>query len=155
MEVVAFGELAEELPHEFHEEYGSRYIIRAGGMFSDPEGSVYLTYPVEHGTKLWLVKRDETEIFAGIEWMTDKLQRKLGNRRPVAVFHSDCSARGRQLFNQIVKEEVIQRLQRPICGDEHLPWLGMYAAGELTPLNGKNLIHTFTSSIYAIVEREA
>ena len=77
-----------------------------------------------------------------------------GGRQPVAVFQADCAARGKLLFNRISKDEIVSRLQYPLCKDEDVPWLGMFGGAELTPLGGRNELHTYTTSIYAIVKRK-
>jgi len=86
--------------------------------------------------------------------MMNRIIERLKGRVPLAVFHADCQARGRLLFNRIMKDEIINRLQFPICKGENIPWLGMYGGGEITPLGGKNHVHIYTSSLYVLVRRK-
>lgn len=86
--------------------------------------------------------------------MMERVSSKLGDRRAVAVFHTDCAARGRALFNKVLKEEIVNRTQMPLCGDTTVPWLGMYGFGELTTqLGGRNRFHNYTTSLYCIVNK--
>ena len=59
-----------------------------------------------------------------------------------------------KMTGKVLKEEMVSKLQEPLCKQGDVPWLGMYGGGELTTLGGRNLIHTFTSSLYIIVERD-
>ena len=153
-DVAAFAQMAVELPRELQEEYGSKYIICAGGSVKEPDGSIYTGVSSPEGTKLWLVKRDEKGLIDGIDQLTKQIVQRCSGRRPVAVFQADCALRGKLFFNRILKDETVSRAQYPLCKDENVPWLGMYGGGELTPLGGRNRMHYFTTSLYVIVERE-
>jgi len=149
-DVLVFAPLAIELPSELHEEYGSRHLINAGMPF--PDKSIGSVYPVPEGGKLWLTRRNESKIHDGIERLLVQILDRCKGRKPVAVFHADCAARGKLTFNRIIKEEIISQLQYPICRGENIPWFGMYGGAEYTPLAGKNRIHSYTTSLYVIVK---
>ncbi|MDX2431540.1 MAG: FIST N-terminal domain-containing protein [Bacteroides sp.] len=151
-EVLIFAPLAVELPVELHEEYGSPYLV-FGGM-PLPDGTIYASRTIPEGTKLWLTKRNEKKILEGVDRMMIQILERCEGRKPVAVFHADCAARGKMLFNRIMKDEIVSRLQYPLCKDEKIPWLGMYGGGELTPLGGRNELQGYTSSLYVIVKRK-
>jgi hypothetical protein len=153
--VGTFAQLAEELPAELQEEYGSKYIIRAGGSLKDEDGSIYTGVSAPEETKLWLVQKDEEGLADGVEKMVEQIVQRCNGRRPVAVFHADCALRGKSLFNRILKDEIMSRIQHPLCREENVAWLGMYCGGEITPLGGKNQMHYCTTSLYVIVERES
>ncbi len=151
--VVTIGELAEELPQELWEEYGSRFIIRAGGAMNDADGSLYTATSIAEGTRLWLVRRDEKEMIEGIKRLVERVVRRCQGRRPVAVFHADCALRGKLLVNRVLKEEVVSHIQDPLCRGENVPWMGLYGGGEMTMLGGRNRTHVFTTSLHVLVER--
>jgi hypothetical protein len=72
-------------------------------------------------------------------------------KTPVAVFHADCLARGRFLFDRIIKEELVSKMQNPFYVDGNCPpWLGMYGFGEFARLGGKNEYHNYTTALYVI-----
>jgi hypothetical protein len=104
---------------------------------------------VEPGTRLWLSQRTEDKMFQGLDRMTSGLIERLKGRKPAAIFHSDCAARGRMSFNQILKNEIITRMQDVFCRQEAVPWLGLYGYGELAQLGGKNCFHNQTTSLFA------
>jgi len=151
-EVLMFAPLAGKLPAELHKEYGSPYLIQVG--FPGPDGSIYGNRAMPVAKKLWLTRRNEEKILEGVDRLMAQILERCGGRKPVAVFHADCAARGKLLFDRISKDEIVNRLQFPLCRDENIPWLGMYGGAELTPLGGRNELHTYTTSIYAIVKRQ-
>jgi 2,4-dienoyl-CoA reductase-like NADH-dependent reductase (Old Yellow Enzyme family) len=151
-DVLSFAPLAEELPTELHEEYGSSYLIIGGWPVAD--GTIYSNRTTPEGTKLWQTRRNENKILEGVDGMMVQILERCGGRKPVAVFHADCAARGKLLFNRIIKNEIISRIQFPLCKDDNIPWLGMYAGAELTPLGGRNELQAYTSSLYVLVKRK-
>ena len=153
MSLFPYAGLAEELPEDLRTVYGSQYIGRFAAALTDESRGIYCYHNIERGTRLWLLKRDESQIVEGIAHLTRQILSKLDGRRPLAVFHADCLLRGRLLFNRIVKEETVALLQVPICGDTDVPWLGMYSGGEFGPLEGHNTVHIFTSTLAVVAER--
>jgi len=151
-EAVILSPLACELPVELHEEYGSPYIM-IGAAPSPDSGVLYNNRNVQKGTKVWLTRRTEKNVNEGVDWMMVKILERLDGRRPVAVFHADCVARGKYFANRVIKDEIVNRLQYPLVRGEELPWLGMYGGGELTPISGRNELQIFTSSLYVLVRR--
>jgi small ligand-binding sensory domain FIST len=88
--------------------------------------------------------------------MTSRITAEAGNGKPVAVFHADCLARGRHLFNRILKEELVSRMQAPFSVDGEVPpWIGMYGFGEFARLGGRNEYHNYTSAVYALYRCES
>jgi hypothetical protein len=82
--------------------------------------------------------------------MMDRAQGK----KPIAVFHADCLARGRYLFNRVIKEELVSKMQFPFYENGTCPpWLGMYGFGEFARINGKNTYHNYTTALYAIYRK--
>lgn len=146
--------LAELLPDEYHAAYGNRHILRVVVKVDEADRSFYLPVDCPEGTRLWLTQRDENLIFSGLEHMIGCLSRRIEGERAVAVFHTDCAARGRALFNKIAKDEIIEKMQAPLMKKGRVPWLGMYGFGEFTQLKGKNLFHNYTTSVYVLVRGE-
>ena len=149
MEVLTLSIVAEELPAELEEDYGSRYVLRSlmGNMKDNS-----FSYPVtcKEGTRLLLAKRDEKGMFDGVDRMTKRIHEHLKGKNPLVVFHADCLLRGRFSINRILKDEFINRMQYPICQGDPIPWLGLYSGGEIAMIGGKNWFHTFTTSLSVI-----
>ena len=147
------GALAEELAPEAARNYGNDHILRAI-LKRDADGAMAYPATCHTGTRLWLTRRDEERIFRDMERMLAMMQAKAGNRKPVAVFQADCGARGRLLFNRVMKEELIQRLQHPFShAGLPPPWLGMYGFGEYARLAGNNSFHNYTTALAALYRK--
>jgi small ligand-binding sensory domain FIST len=103
------------------------------------------------GTNLWLTTRDEELIFSEMDRMVNDMKDRIAEKEVVAVFHADCLARGRFLFNRIIKDELVSKMQYPFyTNGECPPWLGMYGFGEIARLGGKNIYHNYTTALYVI-----
>jgi hypothetical protein len=152
-DTIPIGAVAEELSPEDAAIYGSSHVLRVIAK-KDDDGSIYMPVDCPEGTRLWLTKRDEARIFAGLDRMVDGLVEACG-RRPVAVFHADCGARGKHLFNRVLKDEIVSRMQVPLMQGGTVPWLGMYGLGEFAKLNGKNAFHNYTTALYVVLRKEA
>jgi hypothetical protein len=152
VEAIPIGALAEGLPEELHEEYGNTHILRAF-LKKEVDGSMYYTVFCPEGTKLWLTERDEGRIFDNLDKMVEQLVERCKGRKPLAVFHADCAVRGRWSFNRVLKDEIVSRMQYPLCKGENVPWLGIYGAGEFARLGGRNQFHNYTTSLFIILKR--
>lgn len=146
---IPIGALAEKLSDEMAKEYGNEHILRA--VTKHVGNAMYYTTNCPVGTQLWLTKRDEELIFSEMDSMVDKMNKRADGKKPIAVFHADCLARGRFLFNRIIKEELVGKMQFPFyVNGECPPWLGMYGFGEFARLGGENMYHNYTTALYVI-----
>lgn len=151
-DTIPIGALAEALAEPAQQAYGNSHILRVITHVLDGVMLYPTTLPL--GTKLWVTERDEERIFSDIERMTVEMQEFAAGRKPVAVFHADCLARGRRLFNRIVKEELVERMQHPFRDSEGSPpWLGMYGFGEYAQLQGRNAYHNYTTALAALYRK--
>jgi hypothetical protein len=153
-ETLPITGLGEALTGEEQEDYDNPQILRVPIKVSDDHQSFYLPTSVSEGTKYYLMQRDEQYIFEGLDRLMQRMQKELEGRRPVAVFHADCLARGRFTFNRVLKDEIIAKMQYPLCGDDVVPWLGVYGFSEYCRFAGKNHFHSYTTSLFPIVRRE-
>jgi hypothetical protein len=148
---IPIGALAEKLPEHLAREYGNDHILRVVTKRDAASGVMYYATCCPEGTRLWLTTRDEPRIFADMERMMSQLVARSGGRKPVAVFHADCLARGRFLFNRVMKDELVSRMQYPLSNNGVVPpWLGMYGFGEFARLGGANTYHNYTTALYVI-----
>jgi hypothetical protein len=146
---IPVGALGERLSPELAKEYGNNHLLRVVTKHEGSKMHYATTCPV--GTEMWLTKRDEDLIFTEMDRMVSDMVTRIGNHEVVAVFHADCLARGRFLFNRIIKEELVGKMQTPFfVNGECPPWLGMYGFGEFARLGGKNTYHNYTTALYVI-----
>ncbi|MDL2317622.1 FIST C-terminal domain-containing protein [Eubacteriales bacterium OttesenSCG-928-A19] len=149
--VIAAGGLAKRLPDDLAKEYGSTHILRGAAQDKEQGGVMLLSVSTQAGEEFWLTMRDEALIFSEQEKALAYLQAELDGHSPVAVFQADCLARGRTLFNKVMKDEIIGMMQSALSdGEETPPWLGMYGFGEFCPLGGRNAFHTYTTSLMVL-----
>lgn len=151
-ETIAVGALAEQLPPEIAEEYGNSHILR---VITKHDGDV-MYYPMscEEGLQVWLTTRNEDLIFSEQQRSLDFLRGELAGARPAAVFQTDCLARGRFLFNKVVKDEIIAMMHSALSTDGVVPpWLGNYGFGEYARLGGKNTYHNYSTSLLVLYRR--
>jgi len=149
-DTIPIGALAEALPPELADEYGNPHILRVVTHHTEANAIVYATScPV--GTSLSLTVRDEERIFRDMDRMLADLSSRRPGQVPVAVFHADCLARGRRLFNRVMKDELVHRMQQPFATDSvPPPWFGMYGFGEYARLGGRNAYHNYTTALAVI-----
>ncbi len=149
-DTIPIGALAEELSPELAQEYGNSHILRVVTHHTDDGELIYAT-EIPVGTKLWLTVRDEERIFADMDRMMDSMDQRYPDSKPVAVFQADCLARGRRLFDRVMKEELVHRMQQPLATDGKVPaWFGMYGFGEYARLGGANSYHNYTTALAAL-----
>ena len=152
-DTIPIGALAEELPGPLAAEYGNPHLLRVVTK-RDADGTMYYATQCPEGTVLKLTVRDELRIFDDLDRMMKMLLERANGRKPVAVFHADCLARGKFLFNRVMKEELVSWMQHPLSTDGvPPPWLGMYGFGEFARLGGANTFHNYTTALYVLYRR--
>ena len=152
-DTIPIGALAEALTPELAAEYGNDHILRVVTHHSDAGELFYATDGAE-GRDLWLTVRDEERIFSDMDRMLSCMVERHPGRKPVAVFHADCLARGRRLFTRVMKEELVHVMQEPFSDAGGVPpWLGMYGFGEYARLGGRNAYHNYTTALGALYRR--
>lgn len=146
-DTIPIGALAEALPPALAARYGNPHILRVVTHHTDKGEIIYATdCPV--GTRLSLTVRDEERIFSDMDRMLQEITHRRPGQKPVAVFHSDCLARGRRLFNRVMKDELVHRMQQPFALDgQPPPWFGMYGFGEYARLGDRNAYHNYTTAL--------
>ena len=149
-DTIPIGALAEPLTAELADEYGNRHILRVVTHHS-PAGEIIYATECPTGTRLWLTVRDEDLIFRDMDRMLTTMVGRHPGAQPVAVFQADCLARGRRLFNRVMKEELVHRIQAPFATSGAVPpWFGMYGFGEYARLGGRNAYHNYTTALAAL-----
>jgi hypothetical protein len=96
-------------------------------------------------------------IASWIDFAADRLiqgiESELGYGKPVAVLRADCLARGRYLFNRVLKEEIVGLVQSSLFTRGDVLRLDMYGFGEFARLGGTNEVHKCTTSLAVIARR--
>jgi len=152
-ETIPVGALAERLPENLVEEYGNPHILRVITK-RDEDGSIYYPVTVTAGLQFWLTMRDEDLIFNEQERSLKFIEEQLTGNTIQAVFQTDCLARGRFLFNKIMKEELMAMIQQSLSNDGEVPpWLGMYGFGEYAQLGKRNTFHNYSAALLVVYRK--
>lgn len=150
-DTIPVGALAEKLSPELAREYGNSHILRVITKYDD-DGAVYYPVSVEQGLEVWLTSRDEALIFNEQKRSLDFLVERMRGTEPVAVFQTDCLARGRFLFNKVIKDELIAMMHAALPRKDGSvpPWIGMYGFGEYAKLGGRNWYHNYSTALLVL-----
>ncbi|MDB9528833.1 FIST N-terminal domain-containing protein [Oscillatoria sp. CS-180] len=111
-------------------------------------GSVKIPSEIAEGTEIWIVRRDEEKIAAGLNKIAQETHDQLGGNIPKFIFHLECAGRGDVVLRSDRKRALMNKLQASIGSD--IPWIGVYPYGEIGPLQGRNCFHNYTSIITSV-----
>jgi small ligand-binding sensory domain FIST len=114
----------------------------------DREGSVTIQSDVKDGAELWIMRRDKELIREGLQAISRRINEQMGDRKPMFMLHFECMGRGKVIFRDQEKSELLNTLQEEIGAD--LPWIGFYGYGEIGPVSGYNCMHNFTAVLVAV-----
>ena len=149
-ETIPIGALAEELSEELAEEYGNPHILRVITKY-DQDNAIYYPVTCKEGLKFWLTTRNEDLIFSEQQRALDYLLSQKNGYKSVAVFQTDCLARGRFLFNKVMKDEIIAMMHTSLSNNGEVPpWLGMYGFGEFARLGNRNTYHNYSTALLTL-----
>lgn len=129
---------------ERYDEYYVRYIMAK----DDEAGSVTIQSDVTDGTPLWIVRRDKELMMDGLKSIPRQIKEDLAGQKPKLVLQFECMGRGRVVFKEQERMDLVKCLQRDL--GEDLPWLGFYTYGEIGPISRYNCFHNFTSVVAVV-----
>ena len=124
------------------------YIIRYMMGKDEAQGGVTIQSEVSDGTELWIVRRDKELIACGMQAISRQIREQLAERKPKFVLQFECVGRGKVVFREREKVELVRSLQREV--GEGIPWIGLYTYGEIGPVVSNNCFHNFTSVVAAV-----
>jgi hypothetical protein len=124
------------------------YVVRGVPAVRLDDGSIVVQTEVQEGTSVWLSSRDKEKITTGFERMAEQIKHQLGGEKPKLVFQFECLTRGKTMFREQEKLELLKRFRQSVGPD--VPWAGFYTIGEIGPVEQHNLRHLFTSVVFAL-----
>ena len=127
-----------------YEEHIIRYMMGK----DDRDGSVTIQSEAPAGTDIWIVRRDKELIRDGLQEISRRILEKMDGRKAKFILQFECVGRGKVVFREQEKIEMIKSLQDDFGRD--VPWLGFYSYGEIGPIRQLNSFHNFTSVIIAV-----
>jgi hypothetical protein len=124
------------------------YVVRGMPAVSMADGSITVQTEVEEGTSVWLSSRDKEKVSNGFDRMAVQIKDQLGGEKPKVVFQFECATRGKLMFRDQEKLQLLKRFRQSL--DPDAPWVGFYTVGEIGPVEGHNLRHLYTSVVLAL-----
>ena len=124
------------------------YVVRGMPAVSMSDGSITVQTEVKEGTSVWLSSRDKEKVSAGFDRMAHQIKEQLGGERPKLIFQFECATRGKIMFRDEEKQQLLKHFRQSL--DPDAPWVGFYTVGEIGPVAEHNLRHLYTSVVLAL-----
>jgi hypothetical protein len=124
------------------------YVVRGVPAVRMADGSITVQTEVPEGTSVWFSSRDKEKITSRFDRMARQITQQLGDDKPELVFQFECFTRGKSLFREQEKVQLLKRLRQSVGPD--VPWAGFYTIGEIGPVEEHNLRHLYTSVVLAL-----
>jgi hypothetical protein len=124
------------------------YVVRGVPQLSLTDGSITVQTEISEGTSIWFSSRDKEKITTGFDRMAAQIKEQLDGAQPELVFQFECVTRGKLMFREQEKLQLLRRFRQAI--DPDVPWVGFYTIGEIAPVEEHNGINRFASIILAL-----
>ena len=124
------------------------YVVRTILSVDEGDGSATVQTEVQEGTSVWFSSRDQEKVTTGLDRMVEHIKQVLGGNQPKLVFHFDCVSRGKTMFREQEKLQLLRRFRQAVGPD--VPWAGFYTYGEIGPVGEHNCYHNYTAVILAL-----
>jgi hypothetical protein len=124
------------------------YVVRGVPAVKKADGSITVQTEVQEGTSIWFSSRDKEKISTRFDQMAGQIKEQLGDQKPKLVFQFECLTRGKMLFREQEKQELLRRFRQSVGPD--VPWAGFYTIGEIGSVEEHNDRHLYTSVVLAL-----
>src|SRR5215212_2766761 len=124
------------------------YVVRGVPAVRMADGSITVQTEVQDGTSIWFSSRDKEKISTRFDQMAGQIREQLGDEKPKLVFQFECLTRGKLLFREQEKQEILRQFRQSV--DPDVPWAGFYTIGEIGPVEKHNDRHLYTSVVLAL-----
>jgi hypothetical protein len=124
------------------------YVVRGVPAVRMADGSITVQTEVKEGTSIWFSSRDKEKISTRFDQMAGQIKEQLGDEKPKLVFQFECLTRGKMMFREQEKQEILRRFRQSVGPD--VPWVGFYTIGEIGPVEKHNDRHLYTSVVIAL-----
>ena len=124
------------------------YVVGSVPAVRMADESITVQTEVKEGTSIWFSSRDKEKTTTGFDRMASQIKEQLGGEKPKLVFQFECATRGKMMFRDQEKLQILKRFRQSLGPDA--PWAGFYTAGEIGPVEEHNLRHMYTSVVLAL-----
>jgi len=116
----------------------------------DPEsGSIYLQSEIPEGSRVMFHHRTFEAVIDRAIQMGERLGKKVNPASPHFALSFECGARSGPFLGESGALDELCRVQDAIGAQ--IPWLGMYAWGEIAPVAGSNQFHNYTFPVCLVL----
>jgi small ligand-binding sensory domain FIST len=142
-ELLAEGAHLGMVIDEYQAEPGQGDFLVRGIVGADPDsGAIAIEGAVEMGQTVQFHVRDARSADEDLRHVLEREAAALGGRPPAGALLFTCNGRGSRMFGAPDHDA---GLVTALLGD--IPVAGLFCAGELGPVGGRNFVHTFTASV--------
>jgi hypothetical protein len=124
------------------------HVVRGIPAVKMADGSITVQTEVSDGTSIWFSSRDKEKVATGLDRMARQIKEQLGGEQPKLVFQFDCATRGKMMFREHEKLQLLKGFRQSV-GPE-VPWAGFYAFGEIGPVEEHNHRNLYTAVALAL-----
>jgi hypothetical protein len=124
------------------------YVVRGVPPVRMADGSITVQTEVKEGTSVWFSSRDKEKISTRFDQMAGQIMEQLGGEKSKLVFQFECLTRGKLLFREQERQEILRRFRQSV--DPDVPWAGSYTIREIGPVEEHNDRHLYTSVVLAL-----
>jgi hypothetical protein len=124
------------------------YVVRGIPAVKMADGSITVQTEVAEGTGVWFSSRDKQKVATGLDRMAAQIKEQLGGEKPELVFQFECATRGKMMFREQEKLQLLRRSRQSVGPD--VPWVGFYAFGEIGPVEEHNNRNLYTAVALAL-----
>jgi hypothetical protein len=93
------------------------YIVQGIPRINEDDGSVTIQTEVSEGTSVWFSSRDKEKITTGLDRMAAQIKHQLGDAQPKVVFQFDCSSRGKMMFRDQERRQLLGEFRQSVGPD--------------------------------------
>jgi hypothetical protein len=124
------------------------YVVRGIPAVKLADESIAVQTEVRDGTSIWFSSRDKQKIATGLDRMAAQIKHQLGGDQPKLVFQFDCATRGKMMFREQERLQLLKRFRQSV--GPNVPWVGFYAFGEIGPVEEHNNRNLYTAVVLAL-----
>jgi hypothetical protein len=124
------------------------HVVRGIPAVKMADGSITVQTEVSEGTSLWFSSRDKEKVATGLDRMARQIKEQIGGEQPKLVFQFDCATRGKMMFREQEKLQLLKEFRQSVGPD--VPWAGFYAFGEIGPVEEHNNRNLYTAVALAL-----
>src|SRR5215208_4838068 len=124
------------------------HVVRGIPAVKMADESITVQTEVSEGTSIWFSSRDKEKVATGLDRMAAQIKEQIGGEKPKLVFQFDCATRGKMMFREQEKLKLLRQFRQSVGPD--VTWAGIYAFGEIGPVEEHNNRNLYTAVALAL-----